>query len=259
MKTVALICAAIILGVGCAPQNKRINATGMEMENLRRDIRFLKQQNSQLLRELDSLKKQFGEIDLANRKVRADLSARIDELTDQLESVQGNLKDTNYRMTSFDQRAPRPGVAENEKMNIAENDSLKRLTSPQALAVNQSRALYNTAYRDLSRGNYRLALEGFRQFVKDYPNSDLTDNAQYWTGEVYYAQGRYQLAIEEFERVVKWYGTGDKTASALLKIGFSYLNMEETEQGKLYLEEIVKDYPGSDEASRAQGRLASLN
>ena len=46
--------------------------------------------------------------------------------------------------------------------------------------------LYDAAYRDFSRGNYDLAIEGFRELLKYYPNMNLSDNAQYWIGECYY-------------------------------------------------------------------------
>lgn len=257
-QSFVFITTAVLIAGCTGAQNQRISSSAMEMDNLRREVRFLKQQNSQLLRELDDLKKQIEEVSEANNRVRADLAAQIDEITTQLDNVQSGIQDTNYRLSSMNQRG-KLGTADANPPGVdTKPDTLKQMIDPQNLAVDNSTTLYNTAYRDLSRGNYQLALQGFRQFVNEYPNADLTDNAQYWIGEVYYAQGRYQNAIDEFERVVKWYRTGDKTASALLKIAFSYLNMEETEQGKIYLQEVLKDYPDSDEASRARGRLASL-
>ena len=47
---------------------------------------------------------------------------------------------------------------------------------------------YETAYRDLQRENYQLALINFRSFLEEYPQTRLSDNAQYWIGEIFYAQ-----------------------------------------------------------------------
>jgi len=258
----ALIIALLMMIVisSCASQGKRISTRQTEMDNLRRELRYLKQQNAQLRREIDEMNKKLQEMQFLNKQDKADMAARLDEALQQMETIENQLQDTNDRLTAL---GLRPGsiAAPTSSDTTLPSDS----GAPQESELNepvvggQDRELYNTAYRDLIRGNYELALQGFQQFVTQYPNSELLDNAQYWIGEVYYAQGRYQNAIDEFEKVVKWYRNGDKTASALLKIAYSYINIDEIEQGKLYLEEVLKDFPDSEEANLARGRLASLN
>lgn len=254
---VQMFCTAgILLLAGCA--SGRISSHQTDIDNLRRDIQFLKQGNAQYQRQLEDLKKQLSELAETNRREKADYAARVDEVLAQMDAIQNQLLDANYRMTEFVERTRAPaGTPRPASPGMAEDSTAQ--PPQQSFAVDQSRELYNTAYRDLIRGNYQLALHGFQQFVSQYPNSDLADNAQYWIGEVYYAQGRYPNAIDEFEKVVKWYRDGDKTPSALLKIGYAYLNINETDQGKIYLEEVIQDYPDSDEANLAQGRLTSLN
>ncbi|MFQ5676029.1 MAG: tol-pal system protein YbgF [bacterium] len=258
---VLLFLASQFVMWGCASQ-KRISSKQAEIDNLRRELKFYKEQNSQFRRELNDLEKRIAELELADRQINADVTAQVDEVRQQLEAIQNLLQDTNYRINDLSRLGPkqqRPNLAmPSEK---SQDDSLASEQQPpsQLSSLDSARELYNTAYRDLIRGNYQLALHGFRQFLQQYPNSDLADNAQYWTGEVFYAQGRYSNAIEEFEKVVRWYRNGDKTASALLKIGFAYLNIDEIEQGKLYLQEVIQQHPNSEEASLAKGRLASLN
>ncbi|MFQ5770549.1 MAG: tol-pal system protein YbgF [bacterium] len=251
---------ALLLMLGCASQ-KRFNAHQSEIDNLRREIKFLKDQISQLRRELDEFKKPISEQELVIRQNKADLASQMAEVTQKLEEVQNQLQDTNYRITALMQRSGRVLPESTPTENIpSATDTLTSIapTSTQPIAVDQSREMYNTAYRDLIRGNYQLALQGFRQFIQQYANSDLADNAQYWIGEVYYAQGRYANAIEEFEKVIQRYRQGDKVSAALLKIGYAYISIEEIEQGKLYLEEVIQEYPDSQEANLAKGRLASL-
>ncbi|MFQ5822959.1 MAG: tol-pal system protein YbgF [bacterium] len=245
---------------GCASQ-RRISSTQIEMDNLRRELKFLKDQNSQLRRELDEIKRQLSEQELKIRQDRADLTTQFEELSQQVEVVRNQLKDTNYRISSLIQRLG-PGQPFESETDLIPTDidtvASTESTKQPSVGVDESRELYNTAYRDLIRGNYQLALHGFRQFIQQFPNSDLTDNAQYWIGEVYYAQGRYSKSIEEFEKVVKLYSNGAKVPSALLKIGYAYISMNEQEQGKLYLEEVINDYPDSEEANLAKGRLATM-
>ncbi|MFQ5863855.1 MAG: tol-pal system protein YbgF [bacterium] len=246
--------------VGCASQ-KRFSSTQIEMDNMRRELKFLKDQNSQLRRELDDLKRRLAEQELTIRQDRADLATQIEELSQQVEAAQYQLKDTNYRISALIQRLGTVPSLESVREFIpgdVDTLSAKETIQRPPIRVDQSRELYNTAYRDLIRGNYQLALHGFRQFLQQFPNSDLSDNAQYWLGEVYYAQGRFSKSIEEFEKVVKWYPNGDKVPSAMLKIGYAYISLDEREQGKLYLEEVINDYPDSEEANLAKGRLATM-
>jgi len=260
MKNQILFLVTSILGLfifwGCASQ-KRISSNQTQFDNLKREIKFYKDENSQLRREIESLKKQLSEMELTNRQDKADLTAQVDEVRQKLDALQNLLQDTNYRISDLNQRAPSRDFFEpNDKTTSVPGDTS---ATPEAFPVDSARELYNTAYRDLIRGNYQLALSGFRQFVRQHPNSDLIDNAQYWIGEVFYAQGRYSNAIEEFEKVVRRYRNSDKSASALLKIGYAYFNINEIEQGKIYLEEVVQQHPDSEEANLAKGRLASLN
>ncbi|MFQ5639343.1 MAG: tol-pal system protein YbgF [bacterium] len=261
MTVSSILLAALFLISGCASSSKRINTYQTQIDNLKREIRFLKDRNSQLEREQDDLKARLDEQVLSIRQNKADLSSQLLEVSRQLEEVQNQLQETNDRMTALMQRAgsmrsmqPASSVITPE----SDTSSVAQTAPPSSFGLDESREIYNTAYRDVLRGNYQLALQGFQQFIQQYPNTDLTDNAQYWLGEVYYAQGRFPDAIEEFEKVVKWYPNSEKRSPALLKIGYSYINVEEFEQGKLYLQEVIKDFPDSQEANLARGRLAAL-
>jgi len=243
----------LFITTGCGT-GSRISRQQTELDNLKREINYLRDQNSQLRREVDNLKKQLSEQELAGRQTKADLMTKLSEVSDQLAAVQNQLEETNSRMNRLRQGGQiGPGTTSNR--NFSDTDTSG---AGSVVGADESRELYNTAYRDFIRGNYQLALHGFQQFVKQYSSSELMDNAQYWLGEVYYAQGRYPQAIEEFEKVVRWYPEGEKTAQALLKIAYSYINIDEVEQGKLYLEEVIKEYPNSEEANLAKGRMANL-
>lgn len=248
---------------GCAAQKQRISSNQREIDNLRREIRFLKEQNSRLLREIDLINSRFDEVKDGDKGIRADLMSQISALKDEVAALQNQYKDTNYRITALNQQtgSSRPVVTSPSRPETEPSGGEQTNVSPstEELLNDESRQLYNVAYRDLIKGNYQLALEGFRQYVQQYPGSDLTDNAQYWIGEVFYSQGRYANAIDEFEKVVRQYDKGDKTPDALLKIGYSYINMEEIEQAKLYLEEVIREHPDTEAANLAKGRLATLN
>lgn len=133
-------------------------------------------------------------------------------------------------------------------------------TSPAAggeFSETDAKRLYDQAYKDLTRGNYSLALLGFREYQRRSPASDLADNAQYWIGECYYAQRDYDPAIQEFLKVPTDYPQGDKVPAALLKTGYSFLQLEDRASARRYLNQVVEQFPNSEEAVSARNKLRS--
>ncbi len=118
--------------------------------------------------------------------------------------------------------------------------------------------LYRDSYRILNQGKHDEAAEGFREFLRRFPNHDLTDNAQYWLGECAYDRKDYSTAVREFRRVVERFPRGNKVPDALLKIGFSYLALGSIDAGKQTLEQLVRSYPRHETAALATARLAEL-
>ena len=118
-------------------------------------------------------------------------------------------------------------------------------------------ALCDTAYNDYLRGNYDLAILGFRRYSEAFPDTELADNATYWIGESYFSQAKYQQAIAQFDTILNDYPRSDKTASATLKKGYAYLELGLREQGEVQLRNVINRFPNSDEANLARQRLAA--
>jgi tol-pal system protein YbgF len=133
-------------------------------------------------------------------------------------------------------------------------------TPPQASGpINlQTKFLYDNAYLDLNRGDYALALVGFRDFLSRDPQSDLADNAQYWIAECFYAQRDFPRAIEEFARVEQSYPQGDKVPAAILKTAYALLQIDDRDSARSVLEDLINRFPTSNEAAQARTKLQSL-
>ena len=117
---------------------------------------------------------------------------------------------------------------------------------------------YQAAYRDYQRGNFDLAIDGFRDFLSSSANSDLADNAAYWIGESLFSQKKYREAIGQFDAVVNKYPKSDKVPGALLKKGYAYINVGEKAQGVVQLQYVLHEHPKSQEASLARQKLKQL-
>ena len=122
-------------------------------------------------------------------------------------------------------------------------------------SMEEARRLYEVAYQDLMRENYQLALINFRSFLERHPATVLSDNAQYWIGEVYYAQGQFHLAVEEFRKVVEDYPGHEKVPAAYLKIALCFQKLQDLPTARRYLEYVIQNYPETREAQLAEERL----
>jgi tol-pal system protein YbgF len=134
-------------------------------------------------------------------------------------------------------------------------------TSPDRPAVGAAASpgdLYKNALSDYAKGNYDLAIDGFRNYIALYPKTSLIPNAQYWLGESYYSQRKYDDAIKEFEHFVTQHPDNSKVASALLKQGYAYLELGNASRGRAVLSALVKRFPRSPEARLAKERLSKF-
>jgi tol-pal system protein YbgF len=110
----------------------------------------------------------------------------------------------------------------------------------------------------LKGGKLKEARRKFQELLRRFPTSRLADDAQYWIGETYYLEKRYDKAILEYDKVVINYAKGDKVPGALLKQGFAFLALGDKASAKQLLNQLVGEYPDSDEAKTARSRLLNL-
>jgi tol-pal system protein YbgF len=118
--------------------------------------------------------------------------------------------------------------------------------------------LYKDAYETYQKGDYEGSRRKFEAFLKQYPNTELSDNAQFWIGETYYAKKDYEKAILEYEKAIAKYPEGDKVPSALLKQALAFLELGDKTNGRNLLKRVMERYPQSEQADMAKKRLEAI-
>ncbi|MGH7231873.1 MAG: tol-pal system protein YbgF [Nitrospiraceae bacterium] len=131
-------------------------------------------------------------------------------------------------------------------------------TLPHREGSGNAREAYDRSITSFKQGNLDAALQGFAQFLLQYPSSELAANAQYWLGECYYGKGDYSRAIEAFDRVKIAHPTSEKVPAALLKKGFAYLALKDRYRASSVWRQVVDGYPRTPEAGKAMEKLAQL-
>ena len=117
---------------------------------------------------------------------------------------------------------------------------------------------YSAAYQIFKEGNYDKARTEFQNFLAVYPDSEYSDNAQFWVGECYFFEQKYETAILEYEKVTKNYPNGNKVPYALLKQGISFLKLGDKTSAKLLLQQVIKNYPNTSQARIARSSLQEI-
>lgn len=175
---------------------------------------------------------------------------RLDQVAQQVTKTQRDVDDMKSRVTTIETR---PAQADGGGTATGE------MTVPGASTSSiDPQQTYDAAYRDYQRGNFDLAIEGFRDFLSMSATSDLADNASYWIGESLFSQKKYREAIAQFDAVVNKYPKSDKVPGALLKKGYAYISVGERAQGVVQLQYVLHEHPKSQEASLARQKLKQL-
>lgn len=114
---------------------------------------------------------------------------------------------------------------------------------------------YKAAFEQLKSLRFDESSRQFLNFLDDYPNSELADNAQYWLAESYYGAKNYRIALEAFETMVSRYPSSPKLSDAMLKIGYTHYELEDFPAAGDALNRVVERFPGSTVARLAGNRL----
>ena len=117
---------------------------------------------------------------------------------------------------------------------------------------------YKEAFEVFQKGDSEGARRKFEAFLKQYPNTELSDNAQFWIGETYFLKKDFERAILEYEKVIVKYPEGDKVPAALLKQGFAFLELGDKTNARNLLKRVIDRYPQSDQAEIARKRLETI-
>jgi len=117
---------------------------------------------------------------------------------------------------------------------------------------------YSVAYNDYLKGNYDLAVDSFKLYRQQFPESPLADNALYWIGECRYSQRKFEEAIDAFDELILTYPQGDKAAAAHLKKGLSFIELGRKPEALAALKLLVAKYPLEEEARIAQDKIREL-
>ena len=214
--------------LGISPEQeqaeKQKTAMGEEKAALETKAGSLEEEIARKEREIEKLKQELAEKD---RKMA------------ELESVLNDLKSSSRPQASA----------------VAAPGHVASVSGP--ISSEEYRRRYQQALQEYRNRNYNTAIRMFEELLRIDSNNSLSDNAQYWIGECYYALGMYQRALVEFQKVFAFVNS-NKEDDAQLKIALCYKNMNQIENAREALQRLIVKYPKSEYVSMAKRLLAQL-
>jgi tol-pal system protein YbgF len=192
-----------------------------------------------------------------------DVQARVGKLATQMNDIQSSLQSIDGRLAGGAVPIPAPAGGMPPASSAAPSGGAAPAPAggggvPAGMPGVASDTLYQNALRDFTTGKYDMSSQEFGDYVKNYPNTDLASNAQFYIGEISYQQGDYKDAIAQYNLVLNNYPQSYKLSASMLKKGMAELELGMKATGIRDLKEVVRRFPGSDEARRAQAKLREL-
>jgi tol-pal system protein YbgF len=213
---------------------------------------------------LDSVSKlnlTMGSMQKSIQDMQANSGARLDSMSTQVQGVSDNLQELLARMGKINQQLTDTQTAiQSIDAKLAAASTLPPPTSGAAPggAVPSADLLYSNGLRDLNSRKYDLATQEFQDYLKNYADTDLASNAQFYLGEIAFAQEQYSQAMDAYTKVLENYPKSFKLAPARLKKALALIEMGEKTMGIRELRNVVRLYPGTEEDRRARAKLREL-
>jgi TolA-binding protein len=246
-------------------------AANKEHQQLMADIRMLQEQ-SQLLQNLlgalnESLKAVNARLDQqteATRKALADQKLVIDNLSNDVKVIREKLDDNNVRVGSLTQevealrqglQTPRPAPTTPD--TPTEPSTAAAAGAPTAV-VPSPQKMYDSANSDYMAGQYELSIIGFQEFIKQFPKSELADDAQVSICGAYLNDHKDQQAVDACDLAIRTYPNSNSIPAAYYRKGLALSNLRNAAGARDTWETLIKNFPDSSEAILAKQGLERL-
>jgi len=262
INVMASLVLAILFSV---PAGAQESAANEQLMSLTTQVQQLQDQVRVLTGKLEDQSFQLENLKRKQRDQYLDLDQRISEITSQKSTMnadEGGAQVTRPETQPVDRNSGaevpevRPAMTSKSAVtalpqpDVAEHETISTPVTEQAA--------YDKAFQALKELRYADAAEGFQDFLKNHPNSEYADNAQYWLGESYYVTRNYDIALEAFEKLVSKFPDSPKVGDSLLKIGYTHYELKQWDQARAALEQVQQQYPGTPLARLAESRLRSM-
>ncbi|MGO8990170.1 MAG: tol-pal system protein YbgF [bacterium] len=287
IKTWMIISIGIFL-LGCASV-RDVRTLDREIDKVYSELNALRKENS-------SLKDKISTLSAENQKLKTDVLIRVDNLQSEVRTLSTGVEEykdylkrpsKEIGQVKADVEARLKGLEEGrrnlEEKNKAQEEKIREMearlkavderskeTEPEKLDSTKElpskpkgtsagiKNLYKDAYDTFQKKDLEGARKKFEAFLKQYPNTELSGNAQFWIGEIYYQKKDFEKAILEYEKAITKYPETDKVPAALYKQALAFLELGDKGNARNLLKRVIQRFPRSKQAEMAKKKLDAI-
>jgi tol-pal system protein YbgF len=271
LRVLAVVCSVggLLCAVGGCVMPDELSRMQKDVADVQQQLRSVERTQSDLETKLDEERaapievgETLGPADLA------DVELRLDQFSRQMAVAIERMRDIEQRLDLYSQdlqqtrelarHGSSPQQPGSESFGTEPPGALGPSASGTPEAFPDPEELYNTAYADFSKGNYALAISGFKEYQQRFPDSALADNALYWIAECDFSQGEYRSAVDALDDLLDEYPQTDKAPAANLKKALAFQEQNQIGQAIIQYRYVVSAFPDTDESRLARDKLAGL-
>lgn len=240
-----------------------------KIEKNNEDISFIKGQLEELLNMVKHLQTEQASFKEDQKKIPTQyqiLLGKLGTMTLQLKKFSEGLTEIKMAFLpspeqqeeNLEGKQGQPPLPEKGEEDKKEEEQTEEEPEKPPLTHLSPREVYNMAYSDYRKGNFELAIDGFKMYREQFPESPLVDNSLYWIGECYFSQKKYAEAIEQYNELLLNYPWGDRIPAAYLKKGISLMELRKKEESLIVFKLLISKYPLEEETKIAQQKIREL-
>ena len=233
------------------------------------DINLIKGQLEELLKVAKSLQSEQASFKQEQKKIPAQtqvflmkleaMSLQLTKISEELITIKrASLVPSQQAEDQSSGQESETSPPEKKGTEQKEEEQLDEETPTSPAAMLSPAEVFNMAYSDYRNGNFDLAIDGFKMYREQFPESPLVDDSLYWIGECYFSQEKHEEAIEQFNDLILSYPRGDKIPAAYLKKGLSLAELGKKEEDLAIFKLRVSQYRLEEETKIAQQKIKEL-
>ncbi|MBO7244223.1 MAG: tol-pal system protein YbgF [Alphaproteobacteria bacterium] len=182
-----------------------------------------------------------------------DLYSRLSAQDQVVKDLTAKMEQIEFNQKQLEEKFNKMNADLDVRFNMLSTEKSSSLAGVSTSKTGDKEA-YDAAYNIMKKGDYKKAEEAFTLFMKEYPNSTLVGNANYWLGETYYARGLFEQAVGIFADGFTKYKNNSKAADNLLKLGLTMNKLNKKEEACTAFKSLGTEFPKADQKLKERAK-----
>lgn len=188
-----------------------------------------------------------GQVELVS-----ELLGQVEQLQRQVSLLSGHLESQNHRIERLEKQSEARYLDIDRRLSSLTTSANSNSSDFEVRAIESDGSVkegdqeaYQAAMRLLRNKDYQSAGTAFDEFIKQYPVSDLLQNALYWSGAVFSFQQDYSVALKRYKAVIDQFPQGLKAPDATYGYAITLHKTGDEAAARYWLNKVITDYPDS--------------